>query len=317
MKVKSSKRRLGGTAKKTIELTIMALPGAALFLLIRYFPMVGLVMAFKNYHSNGQGFFSSLASSKWSGFQNFKFMFQSSDLLVAIRNTLLYNIVWIILGLVISVAVAIILNEITNKKTAKLYQTAMFFPYFLSWVVAASFFFAFLSHERGLINSMLALFGKQPVMWYSETKYWPFILTFANLWKGIGYNSVIYLAAICGIDRSLYEAAAIDGAGKWKQIKYMTIPMLKPMMFILLIMSIGRIMSADFGLFWNVPMAESSGTLKPVISVVDTYVYTAMTDLNDFGMSTAAGLSQSVVGFILIMLANTTVRKFNEDYSLF
>ncbi|MEG2381243.1 MAG: ABC transporter permease subunit [Oscillospiraceae bacterium] len=306
-----------GKHSKTIQLTLMALPGALFFILFRYLPMAGLTIAFKDYLVTGGGFWKSLAASEWVGFDNFKFLFATSDVLIAIRNTLCYNIVWIFLGLFISVAFAVMLHEITNKKLAKVYQTTMFFPYFLSWVITATFVFAFLSHERGFLNSILEAFGHEDVKWYAEKKYWPFILTFMHIWKITGYNCVIYLAAICGIDNSLYEAAMIDGASRMQRIRKITIPMLKPMMVILTIMAIGRIFAADFGLFYNVPQANMSGALKPVVDVVDTYIYNSMINLNDFGMSTAAGLAQSAIGLIMIVGANFVVRKVDEDLSLF
>ncbi len=308
---------ISGKNSKTIQLTLMALPGALFFILFKYLPMAGLVMAFKDYVVTGRGFWGSLLASRWVGLDNFKFLIATPDILIAIRNTLLYNIIWIFLMLFVSVAFAIMLNEITSKKMAKVYQTLMFFPYFLSWVVAATFVFAFLSHERGFLNQMIVSLGGEPVQWYAEKKYWPFILTFMNLWKGIGYNSVIYLAAICGVDHSLHEAAMIDGATRFQRIRHITIPMLKPMMVILTIMAIGKVFAADFGLFYNVPQANMSGALKPVVDVVDTYIYNSMINLNDFGMSTAAGLAQSAVGLIMIVAANFVVRKIDDELSLF
>lgn len=306
-----------GKHSKTIQLTIMALPGALYFILFRYIPMAGLIMAFKDYVVTSNGFWGSLISSQWVGFENFKFLFATKDVLIAIRNTLCYNIFWIFLGLFVAVALAIMLDEITNSKMKKVYQTAMFFPYFLSWVVAATFVFAFLSHERGFLNQIITFFGGKPIQWYAEQKYWPVILTLMNIWKTAGYNCVIYLAAICGIDKSLYEAAMVDGATRMQRIRHITIPMLKPMMVILTIMAIGKVFAADFGLFYNVPQANLSGSLKPVVDVVDTYIYNSMINLNDFGMSTAAGLTQSVIGLIMIVTANFVVRKVDEDLSLF
>ena len=317
MKDMKTKKMMSGKMKSTIELTIMALPCAIVFIMLKYFPMGGLLMAFKKYRITSKGFIQSLLSSEFVGFDNFKFLFQTEDVLIAVRNTLLYNTLWIVIGLVISVTFAIMLNEITNKRLAKLYQTAMFFPHFLSWVVVASFVFAFLSHERGFINNIIAAGGNEKIMWYLDRKYWPYILTIMHIWKATGYSSVVYLAAICGIDKTFYEAAMIDGATKLQKIRYITIPMLTPMMSILTIMSIGKIFSADFGLFYNVPQAASSGALKPVIDVVDTYVYNTMLNLNDFGMSTAAGLTQSVVGLVMIIGANSIVKYFNEENSMF
>jgi putative aldouronate transport system permease protein len=192
----------------------------------------------------------------------------------------------------------------------------MFFPYFLSWVVASYFVLAFLDPTRGLLVHLQQNWGMEVTNWYNDNKPWPIILTIANLWKNIGYSTILYLAAITGIDASQYEAASIDGANKWKQIIYVTLPHLKPMIIILFIMNVGRIFNADFGLFWNVPM--NSGPLFPSTQVIDTYVYRAlMATGGNTGMSTAAGLLQNIVGFICIMTANTIVRKVDEDSSLF
>jgi putative aldouronate transport system permease protein len=191
----------------------------------------------------------------------------------------------------------------------------MFFPYFLSWVVASYFVLAFLDPTRGLLVHLQQAWGVDVTNWYNDNKPWPVILTIASLWKNVGYSTILYLAAITGIDASQYEAASIDGATKWQQIKYVTIPHLKSMIIILFIMNVGKIFNADFGLFWNVPM--NSGPLFPTTQVIDTYVYRALMATNNVGMSTAAGLLQNIVGFVCIMSANSLVRKFDEDSSLF
>jgi len=242
-------------------------------------------------------------------------MFATSDSLVMIRNTIGYNALWIVLGLIIAVSFAIMLNEVTNKFVAKTYQTLMFFPYFLSWVIASYFVLAFLDPTSGLMVHLQKDLGLEVTNWYNDTKPWPVILTIANLWKYVGYSTILYLAAITGIDASQYEAAAIDGANKWQQIRYVTLPHLRPMILILFIMNVGRIFNADFGLFWNVPM--NSGTLFPVTQVIDTYVFRALMATNNPGMSTAASLMQNIVGFICIMVANTIIRKVDEESSLF
>lgn len=277
--------------------------------------MLGVIIAFKDYRINGKGFVSSLLSSRWVGLKNFKFLFNTNDAFVITRNTLCYNIVWIILGLIISVSFAIILNEITSQRLAKIYQTTMFFPYFLSWVVVSYFVFAFLSTESGLVNKVFDQLGFENISWYTEPKYWPFILTYMNLWKNIGYSSVVYLAAICGVDKTFYEAAMIDGACKWQQIKNITIPMLMPMMTILTILAVGSIFYSDFGLFYNVP--RNSGALYPVTNVIDTFVYRGMMQMGDIGMTAAAGLYQSSVGFVLILIANKVVKKIDDENALF
>ena len=232
-----------------------------------------------------------------------------------IRNTLGYNALWILLGLVLSVALAIMMSELTRKFLAKAYQTLMFFPYFLSWVVAAYFLFAFLDPTNGMIVRAQRAAGLTPIDWYNEPKYWPFILTLCSMWKNTGYSTVLYLSAITGIDRSQYEAAAVDGATKWQQTLHVTLPHLKPIIIVLLIMNVGKIFNADFGLFWSVPM--NSAPLFPVTQVVDTYVYRSYKFTGDVGMSTAAGFLQNLVGFICIMAANTVVRRLDADCSLF
>lgn len=294
---------------------LMVLPGALWFLIFAYLPMPGAILAFKQYRLDLGGFFAGIIQSEWVGFKNFEFLFRAHDAYIITRNTVLYNLTFIVLGLILSVTMAIILFHLTQRRLAKLYQTAMFMPYFLSWVIVSYFTFSFLSVDKGVLNQILTYLGIEPISWYSETAYWPFILVFMNLWKGIGYSSVIYLAAIAGIDKSYYEAAMIDGANKWQQTIRITIPLIKPMMIILTILAIGGIFRADFGLFFQIP--RDSGTLFPVTNVIDTYVYRSMKVLGDFGMSTAAGLYQSVVGLILVLTANRIVKKINEDQALF
>lgn len=306
-----------GKTKKTLLLTSMVLPGAIWFFLLRYLPMAGIILAFKDYkvYTKAPSFWNNMRHSEWVGFKNFEFLFSSSDTGKIIRNTLGYNVLWIVLGLVISVAFAIILNEITRKRVAKTYQTLMFFPYFLSWVVASYFVLAFLDPTRGLITHWQMNRGTEVINWYNEPKYWPVILTICNVWKNTGYSSILYLAAITGIDTTQYEAASIDGATKWQQIKHVTLPNLRPMICILLIMNVGKIFNADFGLFYSVPM--NSGSLFSTTQVIDTYVYRTLTATNNIGMSTAAGVLQQLVGFVCILVANKIVTRIDEDSSLF
>ncbi|MDR0136629.1 ABC transporter permease [Metabacillus idriensis] len=294
---------------------LMVLPGVIWFLLFSYLPMFGTVIAFKNFQFHPDGFFASVINSEWVWFENFEFLFSTNDAFIITRNTILYNLVFIILGLILAVATAIILNEITNKKMAKVYQTGMLFPHFLSWVIVSYFVFTFLSVDRGMMNNILQWFGVEKVSWYSEPEYWPFILVFMSMWKGIGYGSIVYLAAIVGIDRNFYEAAMIDGASKWQQIRHITIPMITPLIVILTILNIGKIFNSDFGLFYQVPL--DSGSLYPVTNVIDTYVYRGLMTMGEVSMSTAAGLYQSVVGFILVILTNYIVKRINKDYALF
>lgn len=294
---------------------IMVLPGTIWLLLFAYLPMFGQVIAFKDFRIHPDGFFASVINSEWVGWDNFKYLFSTNDAWIITRNTILYNLVFIVLGLVAAVATAIILSELVNKRLSKVYQTGMLFPHFISWVIGSYFVFTFLSADSGLLNSVLGWFNIDPISWYNEPKYWPFFLVFMSLWKGVGYGSIVYLASIVGIDKVYYEASMIDGASKWKQIEHITLPMLKPLMIILTIMNVGRIFNSDFGLFYQVP--RDSGTLYSVTNVIDTFVFRGLMTLGDIGMSTAAGLYQSVVGLVLVLITNYIVRKVDEESALF
>ncbi|WP_128894526.1 ABC transporter permease [Longirhabdus pacifica] len=294
---------------------LMVLPGLIWFILFAYIPMGGQILAFKDFRQGHGGFISNVINSEWVGFENFEYLFTSNDAWEITRNTLGYNLVGIFLGLVFAVTFAIILSEIANKKLAKIYQTGMLFPHFLSWVVVSYFAFAFLSKDNGLLNNIFSFFGLEAVSFYYESEYWPFILVFMGLWKSVGYSTIFYLAAIVGIDRSYYEAAMIDGATKWQQVKHITIPMLVPLMIILTILALGGIFNSDFGLFYQLP--RDSGALYEATNVIDTYVYRALQNNGDIGMSTAVGLYKSTVGFILVLLTNYIVRKIDEEQALF
>ena len=304
-------------AKKTLMLLTMVAPGAIWLLLLRYLPMGGIVLAFKNYKVNPRNpsFISNLINSKWVGFKNFEFLFKTDSAWVMIRNTLAYNIVFIILGVIIPVAFAIMMSELSKKFVAKTYQTLMFFPYFLSWVVVSYFLNAFIDAQYGLIPMAQRAAGETAVSWYTTPGPWPYIIVFANLWKNVGYSTVLYLAAITGIDQTQYEAAAIDGASKWQQILHVTLPNLRTMIAILFILNVGKIFNADFGLFWNVPM--QNGALFSVTQVIDTYIYRVLMNTGNIGQSTAAGLLQNIVGFICIIGANAVVKKIDSDSTLF
>ena len=295
-------------AKKTLMLLTMVAPGALWLLLLRYLPMGGIILAFKNYkiYPKDPTFLNNLIHSKWVGLDNFKFLFTTGDSWVMIRNTLAYNIVFIILGVIIPVAFAIMMSE---------YQTLMFFPYFLSWVVVSYFLNAFIDAQYGLIPMAQRAAGETAVSWYTTPGPWPYIIVFANLWKNVGYSTVLYLAAITGIDQTQYEAAAIDGASKWQQILHVTLPNLRTMIAILFILNVGKIFNADFGLFWNVPM--QNGALFSVTQVIDTYIYRVLMNTGNIGQSTAAGLLQNIVGFICIIGANAVVKKIDSDSTLF
>ena len=297
--------------RATITITLMMLPGVLWLLFVRYLPMLGVVMAFQRYkpYTPNPNFFNNVFHSAFVGLDNFRVIFFGDRAWNMIFNTIAYNLAFIVLTTVFGVALAILLSEISSKPFAKLYQTLMFFPYFLSWVVVSYFVYAFLEPGYGLFSDVKN--------WYLDPAGWPAILTTAHLWKNLGYTCIIYVAAIAGIDQGMYEAAAIDGASKWKQIWYITIPSVKPMIIILNILAVGRIIMADFGLFWNVTM--NMGTLQSVTEVFDTYVYRIMTGkiAGAMDIATAAGMFQSVIGFICIIGANAIVRKIDRDSAMF
>jgi len=291
-------------------LTLMALPGVIMLLIFAYLPMIGLVIAFKDYK-----FAQGILGSEWVGLENFRFLFGADAALRVTRNTLLMNTLFIASGTVASLTIAILMNEVYTSWASKYYQTLLFFPHFISWVIVSYFVFGFLNGDTGLVNKALVALGMDPIAWYREAKYWPGILTLTNLWNGVGFGSIVYLAGILGIDPSYFEAAKIDGAGKWQQIRYITLPLLLPLVIILVLLAIGRIFNADFGLFFFVP--RNTPQLYSTTDVIDTFVYRSLVQLGDISMAAAAGFYQSVVGLLLVVLANWVVRKINRDYSLF
>ncbi|MGB8452006.1 MAG: ABC transporter permease subunit [Anaerocolumna sp.] len=296
--------------RKCLPLYFMALPGIIYLFINNYMPLPGLVLAFKKFNAR-KGIFGS----DWAGLSNFKYLFTTQDAFIITRNTILYNLAFIVINTVCAIAVAIILAELTSK-VKKFYQSAILLPFLISAVIISYLVFAFLSTENGFVNnSILKPLGLEGISWYTEKKYWPFILILVNTWKMIGYNCIIYLSTIVGFDRGFYEAASIDGASKWQQLKKITIPLLKPTIIMLTLLSIGRIFYSDFGLFYQVP--QNSGALYSVTNTIDTYVYRGLLELGDITMSSAAGLYQSIIGFILVLSANLIVRKVDSDNALF
>jgi putative aldouronate transport system permease protein len=293
---------------KNKELFFLALPSVFFILIFNYIPMYGLILPFKNFRI-GQGFFKS----EWVGLNNFKYLF-TTDALSITKNTVMFNTIFIILGLVFAVGFALMLFEL-SAKFVKIYQTVLFFPYFISWVVASYVFLGLFDMDYGFLNRIITSSGGEAVLWYMEPKYWIFILPIANLWKGVGYGTIIYYTGLMGIDSELFEAANLDGASRLQQVRHISIPMLKPLIIMITLMSIGGIVKADFGLFFN--LTRDSAALYPVTDVIDTYVYRALRKLGDVGMSSAAGFYQSVVGFLLILLSNYLVRKVDPENSLF
>ena len=290
-------------------LDFMVLPGLAYVIMNNYLPMIGLSLAFKNIN-----FATGIWNSPWAGLENFKFLFQSNDAWIITRNTLLYNIAFIVLGNLMGIIVGICLNEIFSKKLQKLFQTTILLPQLISMVIVAYIVFGFLSNEAGFINKAVLGEGNE-INFYGTKAYWPFILIFVNVWKSLGYNSIIYLSSAVGIDRTLYEAASIDGCSRLGAIRYITLPMLKSTVITLVLLQVGRIFYSDFGLFYQVPM--DSGTLYEVTDTIDTYVYRAMMKLNNVSMASAASAYQAVVGFVIVLTFNGLVRKISREDAMF
>lgn len=309
--VTSKKAGLIRRLKAYLPLYLMLIPGAAYLIINNYIPMTGIVIAFEQFN-----YAKGMWGSRFIGFKNFEFLFKTKDAWIITRNTLLYNVAFIVLGTLCAIAVAILLNEIHSARAKKLYQTTILVPFLISIVVVSYLVYAFLSSDSGFLNSsVLPLLGIEPISWYTSPQYWPVILIIVNIWKGLGYNCIIYYATLVGIDRGYYEAAVIDGANRWKQIIHITLPALKPTIITLTLMAIGKIFYSDFGLFYQVPM--NSGPLINVTNTIDTYVYRGLMSLNNISMASAAGVYQSLIGFLLVLSANGIVRKFSADNALF
>jgi len=290
-------------------LYLMMAPGLIYLFINNYMPMAGLVVAFKNYNA-----VDGIFNSPWSGFSNFTYLF--NDAWTITRNTLLYNIAFIIINLILGVMFAIFICDIKSKKCKTLYQSAILLPFLMSIVIVSYITFAFFSGENGMLNkTILLMMGKDAVSWYTEPKYWPVILVIVNTWKGVGYGCLIYISSIAGIDPSYFEAAELDGATKWKQIRYITIPSIMPSIITLTLLNIGRIFYSDFGLFYQV--TQNSGQLYEATNVIDTYVYRALLQSGNIGMASAAGFYQSIVGFVCVLAANMVVKKLSPENAMF
>lgn len=304
------KKLITGNTKMVFSLFTMTIPGMLYLLINNYIPMAGIVVAFKSFNYS-----KGIWGSDWAGLRNFTYLFKTQDAINIIRNTLGYNIVFILLGNILAVTVAIMLNFMRGKMNKKVYQTLILIPYLISMVVVSYIVYGFLSQESGFINKLIEMFGGDPVNFYGETKWWPVILTVVHLWKGFGYSSIMYYATVIGIDTSLYEAASIDGASVWKQIWHVTLPALRGTIIIMVLLALGRMFYSDFGLFYQVPM--QSALLSDAVDTIDVFVYKALTQLNDVGRAAAAGFLQSVLGFITVLTANLVVRKLDPDSALF
>lgn len=299
------------SGQKHWTLILFMVPGLVYLLVNNYIPMAGILLAFKKVN-----YTIGIFKSPWCGLSNFKYLFKTKDAAIIFRNTVLYNLAFIVLGTAAAVATAILLGEVKRKKLLKIYQTSILLPHILSTAVIAYLAFAFLSKDSGFLNNgIIKPLGGEAISWYSKPKYWPFILTFIQLWRSVGYTTIMYYATLVGIDTSYYEAAVIDGASTWDQIRYITLPCLKTTIITLTIMNLGRMFYSDFGLFYQVPM--NNGLLFNATNTLDTYVYRGLLELNDIGRASAACFIQSVLGFVLVWGANALTRKVDPDSAVF
>lgn len=294
--------------KKNLPLYLMMVPGLIYLFANNYLPMFGIAIAFKKIN-----YAVGIFKSPWVGLDNFEFLFKTKDAWLMIRNTVCYNLVWIVIDLIIAVFIAICMAEISSRRAAKVIQPVICFPSMVSAVLLSFIVYAFLSVSYGYLNT--TVMADKPVNWYATAKYWPIILTIVHLWQNAGQSSIVYMASIGGIDKSLYESARLDGAGKWAQICHITLPMLKPMIILMTLMAVGRIFNSDFGLFYQVPLG--SGLLYSTTQTIDTYVYRSLLELNNVSMSSAASVFQAIIGFVLVMISNTLVTIIDPENALF
>lgn len=298
------------TVGKNKCLLLMILPALLYYIIFSYIPMFGVILAFKKYD-----YALGILKSPFVGLENFEFFFKSGQAFTVTRNTFLYNIAFIVLGNIMQLVVAIFLTEIGSKKIRKTAQTCIFFPYFISWVVVGAIVYNFFSYDYGFVNNVLRSLSIEPVNVYSEPKYWPFIIVFLDIWKGLGYGSVVYMATITGIDTSVYEAAEIDGASIMQRIWHITIPALRSTMITLVLLALGRVFRGNMTMFYS--LIGNNGLLYNYTDVIDTFTFRTLLFSNDIGMSSAVGLYQSVLCFVFIMLANAVVKKIDNDSALF
>lgn len=297
--------------KRILPFYIMVIPGFIYLFINNYMPMAGLVMAFQRVNFN-KGIFGG----QWLGFENFEFLFASPDLWTIIRNTVGYNIVFLIAGPVLGILVAVLLNEVRQRVASRIYQTVILLPYLISIMIVTYLAFSFLSNDNGLLNkTLLPMLGLEPVQWYGEVKYWPFILIFIHFWQSFGFSSVIYLSSIVGISGEYYEAAEIDGASKWKQFTSITLPLIRPTIITMTIIGLGAVFRSDFGLFYQVPL--NNGALFKATQTIDTYIFRGLTTASNLGLSAAAGFLQSFIGFIMVVSTNAIIRKVSASDALF
>lgn len=298
--------------KKNISLFLLSLPTAIWYLLFCYLPIFGIVLAFKRYRLiPGKSFVYSLFASEWVGFENFRFLFLNPQMGRIVRNTLSYNLIFLLLGTVVPIALAIVLSMLHSKKVQSVFQMSALLPHFLSWIVVSYFVFAFLSTERGIVNAFLLSVGLDPVNFYQQPGAWPVILIIVQLWKTAGYTMILYYSYLLSVDQELYDSAVVDGASLWQMIRYVILPLLGPMIIVLTLLNLGHILSTDFGLFYQV--TRNSGSILATTETIDVFVYKALIDQSNFGYSAAASLIQNGIGAILLILANYGIKKIDPD----
>jgi putative aldouronate transport system permease protein len=296
--------------RKNRTLLLMCLPALVVVFLISYMPMPGIVLAFKNYRVA-----KGIWGSDWVGLNNFQFLLTSGIAWEIIRNTLVLNTLFIIAAQVCSLTMSLLLNEVYHTHFAKIYQSILFFPHFVSWVLVGFFTFAFLNSDSGYVNALLRSLGQNPVNWYASPQYWYAILVFLSVWKGLGYFTIIYLAGMLNINPEYYEAARIDGASKLQEVRYISLPLIQPLVIINVLLAIGRIFFANFDFIYNV--TRDSSLLLPTVNVIDTFVYRSLAAVGNFNLASAAGFFQAIMGLILVLFANALVRRINREHALF
>lgn len=292
------------------DLYLMIAPAVIYFVIFAYLPLIGLIIAFKNYN-----YTDGILFSPWCGLDNFKFLFESGQVWSLTRNTIVYNVAFLVTGIAFEVILAVFLSEIGGKRFKKFCQSVMILPNFISWVVVAVFAYSFLNFETGVINRILMSMGRDPIQFYSEVGAWKYILVFANLWKSAGYGSIIYLATITGLDTTVYEAAEIDGANAWQRIRHITLPLLTPTIVTMSLLSVGRLLRGNFDMFYQ--LIGNNGMLYESTDIIDTYIFRALLSSPNIGMSSAVGFLQSVLCFIIILAVNKAVKMYEKDYALF
>lgn len=296
--------------RKNRTLLLMCVPALVVVFIISYMPMPGIVLAFKNYRVA-----KGIWGSDWVGLNNFQFLLTSGIAWDIIRNTLVLNALFIIAAQVSSLVMSLLLNEVYHTYLAKVYQSILFFPHFVSWVLVGFFTFAFLNSDTGYVNALLRSIGQNPVNWYAEPQHWYAILVFLSVWKGLGYFTIIYLAGMLNINPEYYEAARIDGASKLQEVRYISLPLIQPLVIINVLLAVGRIFFANFDFIYNV--TRDTSLLLPAVNVIDTFVYRSLASVGNFNLASAAGFFQAIMGLILVLFANALVRRINRENALF